>query len=156
MRDGGKFTAGAVLLGIGTAGFVDGIVLHQLLQWHHMVSDTGDNSMYTVAGLEVNTFADGLFHAAAFLATLLGVLLLYQALRHDRAEWSTSGLLARILIGFGGFNLVEGIVDHHVLGIHHVNQTVARADWFLWDVGFLVLLGAVPLLIGVIAIARSR
>ncbi|MCK1539441.1 DUF2243 domain-containing protein, partial [Bradyrhizobium sp. 176] len=27
-----------VLLGLGLGGFFDGIVFHQLLQWHHMLS----------------------------------------------------------------------------------------------------------------------
>jgi uncharacterized membrane protein len=33
---------GGVLLGLGLGGFVDGIVLHQILQWHHMLTDYGD------------------------------------------------------------------------------------------------------------------
>ena len=31
--------ASGLLYGLGLGGFVDGIVLHQILQWHHMVSD---------------------------------------------------------------------------------------------------------------------
>ena len=30
--------AAGILFGLGLGGFVDGIVLHQLLQWHHMLS----------------------------------------------------------------------------------------------------------------------
>jgi len=41
-------------------------------------------------------------------------------------------------MGFGIFNLVEGIIDHQILGIHHVNETVNRAYWIYWDIGFLV------------------
>ena len=52
-----------------------------------------------------------------------------------------------ILIGFGAFNLVEGIIDHHLLGIHHVNETVPREQWVYWDVGFLVW-GAFMLIVG--------
>jgi hypothetical protein len=51
-------------MGLGLGGFLDGIVLHQILQWHHMLTDTGDHPMTTVAGLEANTLADGFFHAA--------------------------------------------------------------------------------------------
>ena len=51
-------------MGLGLGGFVDGIVLHQILQWHHMLTDTGDHPMTTVAGLEANTLADGFFHLA--------------------------------------------------------------------------------------------
>lgn len=49
-------------VGTRLGGFVDGIVLHQVLQWHHMVSATGDHLVTTVAGLEVDTLADGVFH----------------------------------------------------------------------------------------------
>ena len=45
------------LLGLGLGGFIDGIVLHQILQWHHMLTDTGDYPMSTVGGLEANTLA---------------------------------------------------------------------------------------------------
>ena len=70
-----------VLLGIGFGGFVDGIVLHQILQWHHMLTSTGDHPATTVAGLETNTVWDGLFHVAAWLAAFAGVWLLAGAMR---------------------------------------------------------------------------
>lgn len=47
-------------------------------------------------------------------------------------------LFGAMLIGFGIFNVVEGIVDHHLLGIHHVNEKVPPEQWIYWDVGFLV------------------
>ena len=47
-----------LLLGIGLGGFVDGIVLHQILQWHHLLSSTGEHPATTVAGLAANTLAD--------------------------------------------------------------------------------------------------
>ena len=49
-----------MLLGVGVGGFVDGILLHQILQWHHMISAERGRSMRTIAGLEANTVADGL------------------------------------------------------------------------------------------------
>ncbi|MGL5793714.1 MAG: DUF2243 domain-containing protein, partial [Waterburya sp.] len=45
-----------ILLGLGQAGFFDGIVFHQLLQWHHMFSNI--ESTQTIAGLELNTIGD--------------------------------------------------------------------------------------------------
>ena len=42
-----------------------------------------------------------------------------------------------MLLGFGGFNVVEGVIDHHLLGIHHVNETVDQPYRFYWNVGFL-------------------
>jgi uncharacterized membrane protein len=56
-------------------------------------------------------------------------------------------LAGTLLMGFGVFNLVEGIIDHQVLGIHHVNEMVPPAQWVYWDLGFL-LWGAAMLIIG--------
>jgi uncharacterized membrane protein len=41
-----------LLFGLGLGGFVDGIVLHEILQWHHMI--TGAESSNTLSGLELN------------------------------------------------------------------------------------------------------
>jgi uncharacterized membrane protein len=41
-------------------------------------------------------------------------------------------------MGFGIFNLVEGLINHQILGLHHVNETVPRAQWIYWDIGFLI------------------
>jgi len=43
--------------------------------------------------------------------------------------------------------VIEGVVDHHVLGIHHVNETAPRAQWIYWDLGFLAW-GIVMLAVG--------
>ena len=142
-----------ILLGIGLGGFFDGIVLHQLLQWHHMLSDQGDYPVNTVAGLEVNTRWDGLFHALTYIAVVAGLALLWRAARLPHAPWSTKHLVGLLLIGWGGFNLVEGVVDHQILGIHHVNETVPRDQWIWWDIGFL-LWGA-AMLVGGWLLARA-
>jgi uncharacterized membrane protein len=60
-----------------------------------------------------------------------------------------------MLIGFGSFNLVEGIIDHHLLGIHHVNETVPRDQWFYWDVAFLIW-GAAMLIGGLLLYRAGR
>jgi uncharacterized membrane protein len=49
-------------------------------------------------------------------------------------SWSTA-LLGSLLIGWGGFNLVEGIVDHHILGVHHVRDDLGAP--LGWDLAFL-------------------
>ncbi|HSU48308.1 MAG TPA: DUF2243 domain-containing protein [Arthrobacter sp.] len=38
------------LLGMGLGGFVDGILLHQLFQWHHMLTHTGSMRAATCSG----------------------------------------------------------------------------------------------------------
>jgi len=124
-----------VILGIGLGGFVDGIVLHQILQWHHMLTSAGyppDN----VRNLTINTLFDGLFHASTWIATTIGLFLLDRAVRRGHG-WSGRRLLGGMLMGWGGFNLVEGLIDHHVLGLHHVRE--AAANPLVWDIGFLIL-----------------
>jgi uncharacterized membrane protein len=128
-----------LLLGVGLGGFVDGILLHQLLQWHHMLSSTERYPPDTVAGLRMNTVGDGLFHTVTWLAVLVGLGLLYARVTRARQVWRSRALWGWVLVGWGLFNLVEGVVDHHVLGIHHVR---AGAHQLWWDLGFLAL-GAV-------------
>jgi uncharacterized membrane protein len=134
VRSGVPLSAG-LLLGIGLGGFFDGIVLHQLLQWHHMISSW--YPINTIENLELNTLWDGVFHSATYVLVLAGLFILWRSSRLSHFRWSTAELAALMLIGFGGFNLVEGIVDHQILGLHHVNETVARGYWLLWDLGFL-------------------
>ena len=124
-----------LLLGIGLGGFVDGIVLHQMLQWHHMLTSHGDYPATTVAGLEVNTLWDGIFHAATWLATATGLWLLWRTARRGDVAWSGRALAGLLAAGWGLFNLVEGIVDHHILTIHHVRDDVENT--LPWDLGFL-------------------
>jgi uncharacterized membrane protein len=126
-----------ILLGIGLGGFFDGIVLHQLLQWHHLVSSVDFYSPVTVPGLRINTFADGLFHAVTYIFTVLGVTLLWRALRAGEGVTARQ-FIGLALLGWGSFNVVEGVVDHLLLGIHHVNETVSREQWLWWDLGFLL------------------
>jgi uncharacterized membrane protein len=142
--------APGILLGIGLGGFLDGIVLHQILQWHHLLSDTGDHPTTTVAGLEANTLADGIFHAATWLAVAAGLYLLWRRLTDRRSTIDGRVLFGWILVGWGLFNVVEGVVDHLVLGIHHVRET---GNQTAWDLGFLAL-SALVLAVGWMLTAR--
>ena len=135
-----------IFFGLGLGGFFDGIVLHQVLQWHHMATSAG-YPPDTVANLKLNTLLDGLFHAATYGFVVIGLALLWRQAHRGHLWWSTKLLVGTMLMGFGIFNLVEGIVDHHLLGIHHVNETVAREQWIHWDIGFLVW-GASMLVVG--------
>jgi uncharacterized membrane protein len=126
-----------VLLGIGMGGFFDGIVLHQLLQWHHLLTSAGYPAT-SVHNLRVNTLWDGLFHVFTLVCTGLGLAIFWRSARRQHARWPGKLLAGSMLLGFGGFNLVEGLVDHHLLGIHHVNETVAPGLWIYWDLGFLL------------------
>ena len=126
-----------LLFGLGLGGVVDGILLHQILQWHHMVSDVAEHPVTTVAGLETNTLVDGLFHVVTWLFVLAGSVATVAAWRQGRIAPSWSFHLGLVLTGWGLFNLVEGLVDHQLLGVHHVRDDLGGP--LSWDVGFLVL-----------------
>jgi uncharacterized membrane protein len=132
-----------ILLGLGLGGFVDGIVLHQILQWHHMLTSAGYPAT-TVAGLEINTLADGLFHLGTYLLTAAGLVCLWRAGQLEDVPWSPRILVGSLLAGAGTFNLVEGIIDHHILGIHHVKSGPHQ---MAWDLGFLAI-GALLVVLG--------
>lgn len=136
-RGRGFPTIAGVFLGLGLGGFFDGIVLHQILQWHHMVTSAG-YPPDSVANLQFNTLLDGLFHTSTYIFVAIGLGLLWRAAHRTHIHWSTKMLIGTLLIGFGLFNLVEGVVNHHLLGLHHVNETVPQEQWISWDLGFLV------------------
>ena len=77
---------------------------------------------------------DGLFHALTWLVTVAGIAVLFVAGRDDRATWSARRLLGGCLGGWGLFNTVEGLIDHQMLGLHHVHPGHAE---LAWDLGFL-------------------
>lgn len=147
-----------VVLGLGLGGFVDGILLHQVFQWHHLLSNTDGSRVGiptypvdTVPGLEMNTLWDGLFHTFTWLSVLIGLGLLYGRVSRERGRaWGSRVLWGYILMGWGIFNLVEGLVDHHLLAIHHVRPGPHQ---LAYDLGFLAL-GAVFVAVGW-AVARS-
>jgi uncharacterized membrane protein len=151
-REGFPVSAG-ILFGLGLGGFFDGIVLHQLLQWHHMLS--AEYPPDSVQNLKLNTLWDGIFHASTYLFTACGLFLLWRYSRRNHIRWSGKLLPGAMLMGFGLFNLVEGLIDHQILGIHHVNETVAREQWIYWDIGFLVW-GAAMLVGGWFLLKRGR
>lgn len=98
-----------MLLGVGLGGFVDGILLHQLLQWHHLLSSTNTDNIgvayydpKTVSGLEMNTVWDGVFHTVCWLAVLLGLAVLYSRVTGNRrGVWTSRMLWGWILAGWG-------------------------------------------------------
>jgi uncharacterized membrane protein len=124
----------SLLLGLGFGGFVDGIVLHEILQWHHMVSST--KAPDTLAGLEFNVVADGFFHVGTWLLVMAGSLAMLASWRKGRVAPSWSFHLGLLLAGWGIFNVVEGVINHMVLEVHHVRDDLGAP--MSWDIGFLI------------------
>jgi uncharacterized membrane protein len=141
-----RFTLAGLTLGFGLGGFIDGIVLHQILQWHHKLTDYGSAAypVSTVRSLEDNSIWDGLFHLSTWLFVTLGLFLLWRVLSAGyQVTWRS--MVGLLLAGWGMFNLIEGAIDHHLLTIHHVRDDVADPLW--WDIGFLAL-GALLIVAG--------
>jgi uncharacterized membrane protein len=136
-----------VLTGFGLGAFLDGIVLHQVLQWHHLVVDL--RSADDLAGLEANTFWDGVFHLAAWVVVLAGLLWTARSRSVLRpVPWRA--LAGALLIGWGAFNITDQIVFHMLLEAHHIRMV---EDYQLYDWGYTALGAA--LVAGGLALTRA-
>ena len=120
------------LIGVGLMAAVDEIVFHQLLDWH---------SFYDRSTPEVALVSDGLLHAAELVVLVAGIFLYADLRRRDALvrRAATGGLL----MGMGGFQLFDGIVDHKVLRVHQIRYDVELLPYDLaWNLGAAVLLVA--------------
>jgi uncharacterized membrane protein len=128
-----------LVLGFGLGMFIDGIVLHQLLQWHHLVAEY--ESTANVSGLEENTLWDGVFHSAAWVVTLVGVILLWRG-RGVSGRLPGRALVGLLLIGWGAFHAVDQFVFHLALGAHHIRQVENYQvyDWSFFGIGVVFVL----------------
>jgi uncharacterized membrane protein len=116
-------TTAATILGIGVGGFIDGIVLHQILQVHEMLSNKVPSTDYV--GKSVNMFWDGIFHLFCLIVVLVGVARLWRAAQQQNLDRSGWLVFAGLLGGWGLFNVVEGVIDHHLLKLHNVIERAA-------------------------------
>lgn len=130
----------AFLLGFAFSGFFDGILLHQILQWHHLLSAIrGDDIRFQI-------LADGYFHAAMYVIAVIGFALLWRARSSISAAGSAGRFAAYVLIGFGVWHVIDAVGSHWILQIHRIRWDAEMP--LLWDVGWLAAFGLVPLLIG--------
>jgi uncharacterized membrane protein len=126
-------TTSAMVLGIGLGGFIDGIVLHQILQWHEMISNKMPPT--TLVAKSVNMFWDGIFHAFSLIVVVIGIILLWKMLWRRDIDRSGNLLGGGLLLGWGLFNIVEGVIDHHLLKLHNVREITDNVA--VWNWGFL-------------------
>ena len=131
-----------VLIGIGIAGTLDEVVLHQLLGWHHFYDRSTPS-----AGL----LSDGLFHLFSTAVLVLGVIQLVE--RRRTSPDPPSLALAGTLLGAGGFNLYDGTIQHKLLGLHQVRAGVPNN--LPYDLAFLALAAAIALA-GALLLRRAR
>jgi uncharacterized membrane protein len=130
-----------IVLGLGLGGFIDGIALHQIAQWHNMGS--AKVPPVTMEAMQQNMAWDGWFHVVTLVLTISGAYLLLSHARAGRLLPDTRSFTGQLLLGWGAFNLVEGIIDHHILELHHVRDLpmhVPLYDWLFLGIGGVGLL----------------
>lgn len=131
------------LFGCGVAAsMIDLFIFHLGLQWHHF---------YDLSTPEVALLADGIFHAFGWFITIGSLFLLADVRRRtDVVAWTR--WTGAVLTGVGFFQLLDGTVNHKVLGIHQIRYGV---DLLLYDavwIGSAIVL----LLTGLLVLRRTR
>ncbi len=132
----------SVLGGVGLMAGVDQVVFHQLLGWHHL---------YDGSTGRVGVLTDGLLHAAELAVLVTGLLLLVRLARRGALAPRTAG--AGLVLGAGGFQLFDGLVNHKVLGLHQVRSGVP--DLLPYDLAWNAS-GVLLLAVGLLLLRRSR
>jgi uncharacterized membrane protein len=131
------------LLGFSLGGFFDGILLHQVLQWHHLLSNVRAAALQDI---RAQMLADGLFHVLMYFIAAWALYVLWKA----RADYSVPGadrtLWAQALIGFGVWHIVDSIFSHWITGIHRIR--VDSPNPLFWDLLWFAVFGIVPVVIG--------
>jgi len=129
-------------LGFGIGGFFDGILLHQVLQWHHLLSGVEQARQ----DIRVLILWDGIFHVLMYVIAGIGLWLLWRARKEFPAAGADRRLFANALIGFGVWHILDSILSHWVLGIHRIRMDVDNP--LFWDLLWFAVFGLVPVAIG--------
>jgi len=134
------------VLGFALGGFFDGILLHQILQWHHLMS-----LVPGVADMRMQVLWDGYFHALMYVIAAMGLWGLWRAHKHAGETWGRP-LFGALLVGFGLWHVVDNIASHWVLGIHRIK--LDSPNPLVWDLIWFTVFGLVPLAIGWLMLRR--
>lgn len=138
-----SLTTPTLLLGASLGAFFDGILLHQVLQWHHLLSLVGGEDLRDP---RIQILADGMFHVAVYIALAAALALLWRSRAALMADGSGRRVWSNTLLGFGLWNVVDVVGFHWIAGIHRIRVDVDNP--LAWDLGWLALFGAIPLLWG--------
>ncbi len=144
------YRTAAVLLGVGLGGLADSILLDQLLQLHLMASSV--IPPIDVAAMRANIWWGGAYDAFCLCVAVAGAIWLYRAARQRMPVPSPRMFFGSALLGWGVFNLVEGLLNHEILGVHHL--TVGRYE-VIADLMYLLIGAIVPIAVGSLLV-RSR
>lgn len=137
----GRNLVSGCLFGIGLVAFVDEAIFHQLLHWHHF---------YDKSTTDIGLVSDGLFHALSWFSTIAALFLLADLRRHD-AFW-LKRWIGGVLLGSGGFQLYDGIIQHKMMGLHQIRYNVDVLPYDLtWNI-----LAALMIIIGFLLVRRTQ
>jgi uncharacterized membrane protein len=136
------------LLGFGLGGFFDGILLHQILQWHHLLS-----LVEGVGDVRRQVFFDGLFHALMYVIAAIGLGFLWGSRRELALKGAGRHLFGNVLIGFGVWHIADSVLSHWVLGIHRIK--LDSPNPLMWDLIWFAAFALTPLVIGLLLRRRG-
>ncbi len=109
------------LFGCGiAASIIDLFIFHLGLQWHHF---------YDLSTHEIALLTDGIFHAFGWFITVWGLFLLADIRRRGGVNWKR--WVGAVVLGVGSFQLLDGVLNHKILGIHQIRYGV---DLLMYDV----------------------
>lgn len=149
-REPVSFTWPGFLLGFALSGFFDGILLHQVLQWHHLLLGVESGAL---ADLRVQILADGLFHVLMYVIAVIALLQLLRA-RRRAIPISDRALISSALIGFGAWHVIDAVVSHWLLGIHRIKMDSPNP--LFWDLAWVIVFGLAPLVTGILMKRRGE
>ena len=130
---------GAGVFGFGFSGLIDVLLLHLILQWHHLLS--GIYPMSTLVGLRTNILADGWFSIGMIVIAGIGAGVVWRAERRTREPLAIRPIAGSAVVGLGVFDLYDVVVDHALLGLH---QPLSMGGQYNphWAVVSLLIIGA--------------
>jgi uncharacterized membrane protein len=146
----GRITRAAFVIGVALSGFFDGILLHQVLQWHHLLSLVPGE---TFRDLRVQVYADGLFHVAVYAVAVAGLCLLWRARGQLGCADAATRLVGGALLGFGVWNVIDVGFFHWILGIHRIRVNVPNP--LAYDLAWFIVLGLALCLLGLWVLRRG-
>jgi len=131
---------GGVFLGLGMGGFIDGIFLRQIAHWHNVGSAI--LPPVTLETLLQNVRWDGFFSILTLALIAVGAFSLWREGKDGTAPPRLRVLIGQMILGWGTFNVVEGLVDHVLLDLHHIRdlpQHMPLYDWAFLGAGLLLI-----------------
>ncbi|MFC7687559.1 DUF2243 domain-containing protein [Ureibacillus sp. GCM10028918] len=130
-----------ILFGLGLVAFIDEVVFHQLLHWHHF---------YDKSTTSIGLVSDGVFHAFSWFATVVSLFMLADL--RKRNVWDRRGWIGAVILGAGVFQLYDGIIHHKLMRLHQIRYV---DDVIYYDIVWNVIAGFM-IVIGLIAVAQKK